>query len=357
VDIVELLLSHANDGVRVRVLRLLVTSKMTNAPMSLPILRYIRGNISLWFHPGGSHERGELLSIIRRLLIRLRGGSSALEKTASSSILDMELLNAHGAFVAALFAGVIAELRSNASYQRHIMGLSILKYLFESKIDSCDRSLVQTSNNPDWPFSLCLRQASMAQDLLELVSDAYEDVRALSAAILRHLLVSGSNTQPQQFTKQLQFTIQSLIPALELDAAQTNRSDKADGLGRYYSLVAPTPNRKHGSDASGPSFLTILLDRLEQILTDQPIFDKPGAEPLHSLLLGVMYCVEDVTEGLEVRNRIISISIRVWRAVAERLCVDSPETETSEVEDNFEEVGTGPKDMLSYAWRALRDSR
>lgn len=357
IDVPELLLSHADDGVRVRVLRLLVTSKMTNAPVSLPILRHVQTNVALWFRPGGSHERGELLSIVRRLLIRLRGGSSVLEKTASTSPLDMELLNIHKDFVEALLTSVVSELRSNASYQRHIIGLSILRYLFESNIDACDRSILQTTNDPDWPFSLCLRQASMVQDLLNLVSDAYEDVRALSASILRHLLCRRPNIRSQQFSKQLQTAIELLIPTLEKEAAQTNRSDQADGLGRFYSLVALTRQCTDGSQKVDPPFTMTLVDRLERILTAQPILEKPGAEPLHSLLLGVMYCVEDASDGLEAHDRIISISRQVWRAVADHLCVDSPETETSDAEDVAEEVGTGPKDMLSYGWRALRDSR
>jgi hypothetical protein len=358
-DAIELLLSHADDGVRVRILRLLTNSKMTNAPLSLQILRYVHSNIALWFRPGGSHERGELLSIIRRLLVRLRGGTSALEKTASSSTLDLKLLNAHKDFVAALLTSVVAELRPNASYQRHIMGLSILRYLLESKIDSCDRSLVQTSNHPDWPFSFCLRQADIAQDLLDLISDAYEDVRALSASILNYLLASGRTAHSQLFSKQLLGAMEILIPELETEAAQTNRSDQADGLGRCYSLCALTQRCTFGSGqpAKARPVVFELLDRLDQLLTARPIFDKPDSQPLHSLLLGVMYYVEEGNSELEARDRVICISRQVWRAVADRLCVDSPETEATNEEDSFEEVGAGPKDMLSYSWRALRDSR
>lgn len=352
-------MSHADDGVRVRILRLLTTSKMTNAPLSLPILRHVHSNIAFWFRPGGSHERGELSSIIRRLLVRLRGGASALEKTASSSILDLELLNAHKDFVATLITSAIAELRPNASYQRHIMGLSILRHLLESKIDSCDRSLVQMSNHPDWPFSFCLRQPHIARNLLDLISDAYEDVRAVSASILNSLLASGPNTPSQLFSKQLLAAMELLIPELEIEAAQTNRSDQADGLGRCYSLCASTQRCVFGcgKPTKAQPVVLKLLDRLDQLLIARPIFDKPDSQPLHSLLLGVMYYVEDGNSELKIHDHVISICRQVWRAVADRLCVDSPETEATNEEDGLEEVGTGPKDMLSYSWRALRDSR
>lgn len=371
-DAIGLLLCHADNGVRVRALRLLVTSKMTNAPVSLPILRHLQQSIPLWFRPGGSRERGELLSVIRRLLIRLRGGSSAIEKTAHPSPGDLELLNAHKKLIAMLIASILPELGPNVSYQRRIMGLSIYKFLLESRIDHCDRSpvpqsrrevstvSVQKSNDPDWPFSLCLRKISIAQDLLNLASDSYEDVRAISTSVLKHLLATGPNTSHSQlFSEQLQAAIAFLIPKLEAQAAQTNRSDHADGLGRVYALYESIQQRCSGIDdfANGRDYpvLIELLGRLQRVFKDTPVFEKSDPEPLHSLLLGVMYCKK--YNSFEVQNRVVSICRQVWRAVADRLCVDSPEMTDEDDADDFEHAVAGPKDMLSYSWRALRDSR
>jgi hypothetical protein len=363
-DVIDLLLSHADNGVRIRVLRLLASSKMTNAPVSLPILQHLKHQIYLWFRPGGSHERGETLSIVRRLIIRLRGGSATVQKAISSTNSDLELFDAHKDFAATLVTSLLSELRSNASYQCHIMALSILRYLLESRIDICDRVLAhrddeKRSNDPEWPFSLCLRQASTVQELLYLASDAYEDVRALSISILNHLLNNEPNAQSQLFSKQLQAEIEVLIPRLEQEAAQTNRSDQADGLGRLYSLNASMQRFtcSSGKSVKGHTFALELLDRLEQSLADKGVLDEPNSQPLHGLLLGVMYCMENKEVDFEARKRVISICCHIWRAVTGRLCVDSPETEATEDSDVLEEAGTGPKDMLSYSWRALRDSR
>lgn len=55
-----------------------------------------------------------------------------------------------------------------------------------------------------------------------------------------------------------------------------------------------------------------------------------------------------------IHQRIISISDKIWEEVKPVLCVDSPEGHTDEP---VEDLDVGPKDILSYSWRALRESR
>lgn len=55
---------------------------------------------------------------------------------------------------------------------------------------------------------------------------------------------------------------------------------------------------------------------------------------------------------MQFHNRLLSICERVWTGVKTVLCVDSPEGQN---EDAVEEL-SGPKDLLSRSWRALRES-
>lgn len=50
----------------------------------------------------------------------------------------------------------------------------------------------------------------------------------------------------------------------------------------------------------------------------------------------------------------MNICDKVWQAVKPVLCVDSPEGHTDEPADD---LMVGPKDILSYSWRSLRESR
>lgn len=55
-----------------------------------------------------------------------------------------------------------------------------------------------------------------------------------------------------------------------------------------------------------------------------------------------------------IHLRIVQVCDKIWNEVKPVLCIDSPEGHTDEP---IEELGVGPKDILSYSWRALRESR
>lgn len=56
----------------------------------------------------------------------------------------------------------------------------------------------------------------------------------------------------------------------------------------------------------------------------------------------------------KVHDRIVAICESIWTKVTPVLCIDSPEGHTDELIEDFM---VGPKDLLSYSWRALKDSR
>lgn len=58
----------------------------------------------------------------------------------------------------------------------------------------------------------------------------------------------------------------------------------------------------------------------------------------------------------QLNTKILDCCGDVWDVVKQVLCVDSPEGfEIDESEEN--DSGTGSKDSLSFAWRALKESR
>lgn len=63
---------------------------------------------------------------------------------------------------------------------------------------------------------------------------------------------------------------------------------------------------------------------------------------------------KEYTSWKAVHDSIVSFCDRIWMAVKPVLCVDSPEGHTDEP---IEDLVVGPKDILSYSWRALRESR
>ena len=58
----------------------------------------------------------------------------------------------------------------------------------------------------------------------------------------------------------------------------------------------------------------------------------------------------------QLTSRILDYCDDIWEVVKQFLCVDSPEGfEMDDSED--QDSGIGPKDTLSFAWRALKESR
>ena len=57
-----------------------------------------------------------------------------------------------------------------------------------------------------------------------------------------------------------------------------------------------------------------------------------------------------------LNDRILACCTGVWEVVKGILCYDSPEGYTLEDEEN-KDLDTGTKDMLSFSWRALKESR
>ena len=192
-------------------------------------------------------------------------------------------------------------------------------------------------------------------------------------------------------------------------ATTSNRADHADGYARlfelYYTRLPSTPEARdsYGSityPSSGYNFLDVNVTSLENRLkASLPIstyaggeakgphflcdpatpplsrdgasalsgkhdddeyanLEKPYAElALHGILLGLQYCLQDpdlyAQPTQSLIRRILNVCSTVWNNFKRRVSIDSPETANEDIHDN---PIAGPRDMLAYSWRAVRDS-
>lgn len=58
----------------------------------------------------------------------------------------------------------------------------------------------------------------------------------------------------------------------------------------------------------------------------------------------------------DVHDRLLQACFKVWDAVKEVLCFDSPEGHVM-IDPDDDEPDVGVKDTLSYCWRALKEAR
>lgn len=278
------------------------------------------------------------MSITKRFLKRIQTGSSALLKQKQNSfVLEADLVVAsYGLFTSTYYYFLRAELNSGISYPRHILALQSLQCLLDSRLE------IHTFSS----------DCELMKSLCNLCLDPFEDVRQASAAIL-HVLASET-------AETLSLVVNlGLLQGVESLVVQTCRSDHADGMGRLWALRSRLDCILQFEQNSSETTLSRCITQLEAQLSIVGGLQPGSTYPLHGHLLGLNFQLRDFRANDRERlnfdaARILRICRQAWDQVRSQLCVDSPERTSDLTEDD----GTqGPKDMLAYSWRALRDSR
>lgn len=332
----SILLQAGSAEIRLHAYDLITASFATKALVSAEVLQCVLGCLRYLHDDNNAYERGEFLGITRRFLKRLDSSYLSLLKFRSSDKLsdrDETRISDYETFIKQFALFLSTELEIGIAYPRHILALHTVQLLLKTSFS-------------EWTHDRTL-QIRMAA----LVLDPYDDVRALSASILSLLFAAGSAID--EVTKQ-----QLSDDAIAL-AAQTCRQDHADAAGRMLTVVsdtaqccAQTNTMIASRTAKRPLAVTLLaklkchVDAISQLRPDSKF-------PLHAYILALTHTdslAEIQTSGMDAA---MSLCVRIWSLVQPELCVDSPETGT---EDFADDGLRGPKDLLAYAWRALRDS-
>ena len=212
----------------------------------------------------------------------------------------------------------------------------------------------------------------------------FENSTTLSPNVLAtHVADKDKSPQSKEIThglssldtaNKIQADVYKLVTKADGLASKTNRADHADGSARLYDLyysLAPDSVEVDIKQRqfSKPEVLDGILSPIETALIgigdgiDAPVVGFS----LHGHILGLRYILgnpsfsnslheldnPNANDQKGIIERVLDVCQQVWSKVSIRLCVDSPENSTDDAEEDS--VG-GPKDLLSYSWRALRDS-
>lgn len=284
-----------------------------------------------------AHERGEILTITRRLINRLESSMASLKKNGAFQLSSETtvILRYYNSFVLHLGSFLLCELDPGISYRRHILALQSL------------RILIKSPGLATWlEFSL------FAEPLASLVLDPFEDVRSASALILDDMC----ELSPDGCRKFLPLRVVHRVTEL---SARTCRHDHADAAGRLCALVLlrfqDSENDEQYSLQRHPSLRHTVQGLGDHLSSSDSV--KPGSGfALHALLSALAHSLAGGNhENIDgsVYSDILQICRHIWSSVQNQLCLDSPERD----EDVEDDGSFGPKDLLSYSWRALRDSR
>ncbi|KAF2862354.1 hypothetical protein K470DRAFT_269010 [Piedraia hortae CBS 480.64] len=253
-----------------------------------------------------SNFRGEIFSLVQRLVDRMRATTAVLARTKDP------LLEQHRSFLGWLISFLFWELRPTANYQRHICSLKCLSILVRSGLDSrvSQKHLSKTALiGARWPFTLPIVEDS---SLLEVLFDPFEDVRQVAASLL-------------EVYRDIVDLQTGLILRKELRSDPSGRADRADGVAYLYRL-------------SKEEALPKLLDELEGTVS------MTQTHPVHGVLTAIRYVLDKLPE--HVVQRLEVCLGHLWEAVRPVLCHDAPEGYLPE---------GATKETLSFCWRALKE--
>ncbi|KKZ68139.1 hypothetical protein EMCG_06196 [[Emmonsia] crescens] len=395
-------LIHPEPAIRISALSLLITAPSTTKPFSSGTLQVLIKNFPYMHTDSDPQYRGEVFSLIRKLIIRLRGGLSSCRKmtnltdgsrpanpnTTAENLPVAKHDNtadAHVQFLRWYVDFLELELQPTMSYQRHISALKtfvlLLQAGLDSRIDSVHLSRLghdQTS----WGCSIEIFRPTLFRAIGDLLINPFDDVRATALMLLNmfprtHIQTTPANDGEEYILEgRYSHSRLQLVKALERAervASRTSRADHADAVARLYHVLfdlascSKSPDTGRNWYEQKQSIVESLLTTLEENLysTDGSFQNAIRETSVHGYISALRYIVStpefyslfpSPANGPPYwrlyHDRLILLCENVWLGVRAILCIDSPEGQDEDAADELK----GPKDLLSCSWRALRES-
>ncbi|KAJ3529859.1 hypothetical protein NM208_g9572 [Fusarium decemcellulare] len=389
--VLESVLAHPSHEVRSLALSLLISSPSTTRPYSSTALDLLRKHLPTYFADSDAKFRNDVASKARDMFKRVRGAIFVLKKsipraaargqkgqpiqaeetkpilyrTNLISLPEVQLahcLNYHEEFLFWYIGFLCSELTPTASYQRHIASLKAMAFILRMEGEksktwetSDDQRLFFDQFNGRW-----LRALS------DLVMDPFDDIRDYSAQVLKRIFSDERYRNFYLMTEQDKVNpseeLAELLKRADELARRTARADHSDGVARICQLLYRFSEGEDGRVALLSKLIGGLEEKLAVAESDlgRAVLDAP----LHGDLASLCYTWKVVSElqfseselqsvkGLQ--DSLVTCCERVWAAVRDILCDDSPE---GHLPQELEEVdGLDTKDVLSYSFRSVHEA-
>ncbi|KAL8734098.1 MAG: hypothetical protein Q9181_003306 [Wetmoreana brouardii] len=389
------LLRHANSQVRTAAFSIVIQSSSPKEPLAETTLRSLRLVLPFYHAEADPKVRQDNLSMIRKLLHRLAGSLNAMhgkgltpmptgqrsaERDDSSPVVTTQSRLKPATYQQHLdfyswYAGFLTrELSPTASYQRHIMSLKVLDSLMSERLGFRTPWDDTRYIGRAWGASQDFFSAEFLTSLVDLVMDPFDDIRELAIWILQSVpdpvwsnlvsqVVPDVSDMHSIFSEDdiiatdssVSAAGSSLLRALRratIKMRDTGRADHADGFGRLFDLAFGfrtysywVPHQETLWIGKYQLILNCLLANLEQYLLVRFNHFGPQRGQLDAAYLRIRS---------EIGSRLLHVALHVWEGVKSVLCADAPEG--YEVEGQDEPTAVGTKDLLSFCWRALKES-
>ncbi|GKT52097.1 uncharacterized protein ColSpa_12278 [Colletotrichum spaethianum] len=390
--VLERVLSHPSHELRSLALSLIIASPSTTRPYSPIALRLLQVHLPTYFSESDAKFRMEVLSKLKDMFKRNRGAIFILHKSLArlkafdgaaaaangvpkaapkapkqanhrTNILFWpedklrESLKQHEAFLAWYIGFLRSELIPTASFQRHFTSLRAVAFILKLEAD-----LSKTwETEDDEALFFDLFDDRWTRTLLDLIMDPFDDVRENGTSVLKSLF-ADKRFKRLVGTQGVSHTLEEFLLRAEDIARRTARADHADGVARTNELLF----RFYDSRNAQIVHISKLVDLLESKLTfaETDLGNAVLEAPVHGYFASLryiwqatvdMYFSQSELESMTtLQGRIVTCCQRIWAAVRDILCDDSPEGHLPQELEDLEGLDT--KDLLSYSFRAIHES-
>ncbi|KAK2050667.1 hypothetical protein LZ31DRAFT_512065 [Colletotrichum somersetense] len=391
-SVLEKVLSHPSHELRSLALSLIVASPSTTRPYSPIALRLLQAHLPTYFSESDAKFRMEVLSKLKDMFKRNRGAIFILNKSLArlkafdgaaaaangapkptpkapkqanhrTNILFWpedklrESLKQHEEFLAWYIGFLRSELIPTASFQRHFTSLRAVAFILKLEAD-----LAKTwETDDDERLFFNLFDDRWTRTLLDLIMDPFDDVRENGTSVLKSLF-ADERFKCLVGTQGVSHTLEEFLSRAEDIARRTARADHADGVARTNELLFRFYD---GRDAQ-IAHISKLVDLLESKLTlaEADLGNAVLEAPVHGYFASLRYIWQatadmsftqsELESMTSLQDRIVKCCLRIWAAVRDILCDDSPEGHLPQELEDLEGLDT--KDLLSYSFRAIHES-
>lgn len=400
-NVVESVLTHPSHEVRSLAFTLLISSPSTTRPYTSTTLNLLTKHLATFFADPDAKFRVDVCARARDMFKRVRGAICVLkrsipramakaQKNARSghhvqadqdsakplqpilyranliSLPEAQLrqcLAYHEQFLRWYIGFLCSELIPTASYQRHITSLKILTSILH--IEGGQNKAWETTEDQELFFDLLNNKWMRA--LMDLLMDPFDDVREISSTAIARIL---SDERYRRFASNCERspggTAHDLAEFLKRAnnlCLRTARADHSDGVARASQLLYKFLETNEQRLSLCSSLIDALEQKIKEAETDlgRAVLETPLHGDFASLnfvwqVVADMSFSESELEAVGVlQARLVDSSERIWMAVREVLCDDSPEGHLPQ--ELEEQEGLDTKGLLSFSFRAIHESR
>lgn len=304
-EVIGNFLLHREPSIRLAALSLLVTTFSTAKPLTTAATSAILRGLPSMHADSDSYTRGEILSLTRKLIVRLKSGilkmedvEDATRSAAGKPPLGLPKSDIETrAFLEAYIHFLQRDLVVTASYPRHITALKALKLLLQSGLDArIEITPLKSEVETRWKFHLNVLEPRLLRLLVDLLLDPFDEVRHTSLSIInlfpQKIVLAGLIGVSEHQAPSGMCLTDALARAERL-ASNTSRADHADTVARLYHILfcaascAPDSGEEWWATKSGV-VKTILSKLEERLASSRNLFNSSLRDaPLHGYLSGL----------------------------------------------------------------------